>query len=363
MKSGNVRSGAVGFCPEGMGGSASADRPRRHAHTAAMRVTTPDRRRPRYRRAGESWRGQAESAFTSASRPDTRRVCRRLTTLSAPTSSALPPSSPAPPRASAARARSCLPRRGRGSRSPIVTVTPRARSRRRSARRPSVNSAGIGACTVFWESEPDEFEYVLRVNLIGTFLAARSFTRRLLALGRHGAIVNIASTNAVHPGHGSVRVLRVEGRSPHVHACRGAGAGCAGHPRERDRPWLDDYRPHLDGVHPTPDGAGLAAPHPDGALRPARGHCQAVLYLASPLSQWVTGHLLVVDGGQSLRGLPLYLENLVAPSEIAGLVLRVERQDDGRERHLGRQRAERAREPLGRREQADAVSRLDAELL
>jgi len=44
-------------------------------------------------------------------------------------------------------------------------------------------------------------------------------------------------------------------------------------------------------------------------------------YLASPLSQWVTGHLLVVDGGQSLRGLPLYLENLIAPSEIAGLVL------------------------------------------
>ena len=40
---------------------------------------------------------------------------------------------------------------------------------------------------------------------------------------------------------------------------------------------------------------------------------QAVLYLASPLSQWVTGHLLVVDGGQSLRGLPLYLENLMAP--------------------------------------------------
>ena len=41
---------------------------------------------------------------------------------------------------------------------------------------------------------------------------------------------------------------------------------------------------------------------------------QAILYLASPLSAWVTGHLLVVDGGQSLRGLPLYLENLLATS-------------------------------------------------
>src|SRR4029453_1771645 len=47
-----------------------------------------------------------------------------------------------------------------------------------------VNSAGIGACTAFWESDPDEFEYVLRVNLIGTFLAARAFTPRLLAPAR-----------------------------------------------------------------------------------------------------------------------------------------------------------------------------------
>ncbi|MBY0275140.1 SDR family oxidoreductase [Candidatus Binatia bacterium] len=40
---------------------------------------------------------------------------------------------------------------------------------------------------------------------------------------------------------------------------------------------------------------------------------QAVLGLASPLSAWVTGHLLLVDGGPSLRGLPLYLENLTVP--------------------------------------------------
>src|SRR5262249_45147525 len=37
-----------------------------------------------------------------------------------------------------------------------------------------VNSAGIGACTAFWESDPDEFEYVVRVNLFGTFYAARA---------------------------------------------------------------------------------------------------------------------------------------------------------------------------------------------
>ena len=65
-----------------------------------------------------------------------------------------------------------------------------------------VNAAGIGACTAFWESDPDEFEYVLRVNLTGTFLVARAFTRRLLASGRPGAIVNVASTNAYIPATG-----------------------------------------------------------------------------------------------------------------------------------------------------------------
>ncbi len=61
-----------------------------------------------------------------------------------------------------------------------------------------------------------------------------------------------------------------------------------------------------------PVEAGFLRHTPMGRFGQPEDIAQAILYLASPLSAWVTGHLLVVDGGQSLRGLPLYLENLLA---------------------------------------------------
>ena len=173
-----------------------------------------------------------------------------------------------------------------------------------------VNSAGIGACRSFWESEPDEFEYVLRVNLMGTFLAARAFTRRLLALGRCGAIVNIASTNAYIPATGlsaycaskggvlmftRVAAMELGARGIRVNAIA-PGSTLTG------MTTMAFTRPKIE--------QGFLRHTPMGRFGQPEDVAQAVLYLASPLSRWVTGHLLVVDGGQSLRGLPLYLEHL-----------------------------------------------------
>jgi 3-oxoacyl-[acyl-carrier protein] reductase len=175
-----------------------------------------------------------------------------------------------------------------------------------------VNSAGIGACTAFWESDPEEFDYVLRVNLTGTFLAARAFTRRLLAVGKRGAIVNIASTNAFIPATGlaaycaskggvlmftRVAAMELGARGIRVNAIA-PGSTLTG------MTTMAFTRPQME--------QGFLRHTPMERFGQPDDIAQAVLYLASPLSAWVTGHLLVVDGGQSLRGLPLYLENLIA---------------------------------------------------
>jgi len=176
-----------------------------------------------------------------------------------------------------------------------------------------VNSAGTGACTTFWESDPDEFETVLRVNLIGTFLAARRFTRRLVERDRPGAIVNVASTNAYIPATGlsaycaskggvlmftRVAALELGTKRIRVNAIA-PGSTLTG------MTTIAFTRPRME--------QGFLRHTPMGRFGQPEDIAQAVLYLASPLSAWVTGHLLVVDGGQSLRGLPLYLENLMAP--------------------------------------------------
>jgi len=175
-----------------------------------------------------------------------------------------------------------------------------------------VSSAGIGACTAFWESDPDEFEYVLRVNLIGTFLAARAFTRRLLAAGRPGAIVNVASTNAYIPATGLSAYCASKGGVLMFTRVAAMELGARGIRVNAIAPGST-----LTGMttmaytRPTVE-AGFLRHTPMGRFGQPEDIAQAILYLASPLSAWVTGHLLVVDGGQSLRGLPLYLENLLA---------------------------------------------------
>ncbi|MFD3587764.1 SDR family NAD(P)-dependent oxidoreductase [Streptomyces sp. NPDC058683] len=65
-----------------------------------------------------------------------------------------------------------------------------------------VNNAGIGMRTVnprfmtdpqgFWEVPADGFRAVIETNLTGYFLMAKAVTKRMLAAGGHGRIVNIS---------------------------------------------------------------------------------------------------------------------------------------------------------------------------
>jgi len=57
-----------------------------------------------------------------------------------------------------------------------------------------VNSAGVREIVPLLELSFDEWQRVIGVNLSGTFLPSQAFARRLVALGRPGRIVNLAST-------------------------------------------------------------------------------------------------------------------------------------------------------------------------
>lgn len=57
-----------------------------------------------------------------------------------------------------------------------------------------VNSAGIREIVPVLDLDPGEWQRVIAVNLSGTFFPSQAFARRLVALGRPGRIVNLAST-------------------------------------------------------------------------------------------------------------------------------------------------------------------------
>jgi len=56
-----------------------------------------------------------------------------------------------------------------------------------------VNNAGVAATAPFHEQEEDDWDAILEVNLKGVWRVAREAARRLVAAGKPGSIVNIAS--------------------------------------------------------------------------------------------------------------------------------------------------------------------------
>lgn len=57
-----------------------------------------------------------------------------------------------------------------------------------------INNAGIGGPSVpIVDLDPADFERVLRVNLLGTFLVTRAAAPKMIAAGRGGRIVNLGS--------------------------------------------------------------------------------------------------------------------------------------------------------------------------
>ena len=60
-----------------------------------------------------------------------------------------------------------------------------------------VANAGLVSQQQFLEVTEDEFDRVMEVNVTGVFLAGQAAARKMVALGRGGAIINISSVSAL----------------------------------------------------------------------------------------------------------------------------------------------------------------------
>jgi NAD(P)-dependent dehydrogenase (short-subunit alcohol dehydrogenase family) len=159
-----------------------------------------------------------------------------------------------------------------------------------------------------------EFDRILAVNVRGTFLCSRQFARRSLEIYRRGAIVNVASVDALAPScegqvhytaskhavAGLTKSLSVElaPRGVRVNAvCPGAAM------TEGAVAFVAAGAP--EGIDLAAQWSGIAARTPIGRLIEPDEVALAVLFLASDLAASITGALLPVDGGilaQPLEG-------------------------------------------------------------
>lgn len=163
-----------------------------------------------------------------------------------------------------------------------------------------VNNAGIIRRADILATSEAEWDRVMAVNVKSIFLMSREAIPHLAARGG-GAIVNIASGWGLKGGAAAAAYCASKGAV--VNLTRAMAIDHAGQgirvntvcPGDTDTPMLRDEARQLG--QPEREFLAEAAARPLGRYGRPEEIAQAVLYLASNLSSYVTGTTLVVDGG------------------------------------------------------------------
>ena len=161
-----------------------------------------------------------------------------------------------------------------------------------------MNNAGMNVRNLAVDVEEDDWDRVLDTDLKGVFFCAQAVGRHMIQRGKGGKIINMASQIGLVAYHSRV-------------AYCAAKAGVINITRVLAYEWAK-HKINVNAVAPTfvntPFVAKLLEEDPElkqdvlnriplGRIAEAEDVVGAVIYLASPAADMVTGHTLLVDGG------------------------------------------------------------------
>jgi NAD(P)-dependent dehydrogenase (short-subunit alcohol dehydrogenase family) len=162
-----------------------------------------------------------------------------------------------------------------------------------------VNNAGIQDRQLLLDGTAEEWDRVNAVNSRGVFLASREAARLMVAGGKGGRIVHVASAaliGSLTKGH----AVYAASKAALMGLMRASALELAEH--------AITVNTVLPGGVATPGAINAKGPVPDGPARRAlplgmaepRDIGAAVLYFASPMARCVTNQSFAVDGGWSV---------------------------------------------------------------
>ncbi len=161
-----------------------------------------------------------------------------------------------------------------------------------------VNNAGIHWIRPLVDEDPAALERLLKVNLVGPYIGMQAAVPAMVARGG-GSIVNISSFAGLsgawgHSAYGATKWgLRGLTKTAALELGPSGIRVNSVHPGPIDTPML-----------PVPPDSPQFAAYPLGRAGTAEEVAEAVLYLASSASAYVTGAEIAVDGGLAAGPVP-----------------------------------------------------------
>ena len=162
------------------------------------------------------------------------------------------------------------------------------------------NNVGIGSRGSVVDEDPARWQRVMEVNVTSMMLASRAAIPAMVG-GGGGAIVNVSSISALRP-RGLTAYSVSKGAVIALTKAMAVDHGPDGIRVNAVAPG-PVYTPMVAGNGMSPAArAGRAAASVLGTEGTGWDVGQAVRFLASDRARWITGQVLVVDGGATLRG-------------------------------------------------------------
>lgn len=162
-----------------------------------------------------------------------------------------------------------------------------------------VQNAGIYPWTLIENIEPEEWDWVMAVNLKGTYLAARAALPHMKTrnYGRMVFTSSITGPRVTMPGHGHYSATKA-GINGFIKAAalEFSGYGITVNGIEPGNILTDNIKAlrSADYIQSMEDSIPL------GRLGTPRDVANAALFLASDEASYITGAAIVIDGGQTL---------------------------------------------------------------
>jgi NAD(P)-dependent dehydrogenase (short-subunit alcohol dehydrogenase family) len=171
-----------------------------------------------------------------------------------------------------------------------------------------VNNAGVNHSATFFDITEEDWDWVMSVDLKGTFLLSQAAARVMVAQGRPGAIVNVSSVMAQLALADQVPYCAAKGGVNQLTKAmalalvdKGIQVNCCA-----PGPVMTELMQRV--VHNEAKHRQLMERLPIGRIATCEEIARVILFLASPEAAFLVGQTIYPDGGRSIQGFPRRME-------------------------------------------------------